>query len=51
VAGNINLFSKILSRANKINSILEFGANIGLNLIALKQLIPFGNFTAIEINE
>ncbi|MFA5010595.1 MAG: pseudaminic acid biosynthesis-associated methylase [Ignavibacteria bacterium] len=51
VAGNINLFSKILSRANKINSIVEFGANIGLNLIALKQLIPFGNFSAIEINK
>jgi len=51
VASNINLFSKILSRANKINSIVEFGASIGLNLIALKQLIPSGNFTAIEINE
>lgn len=51
VAGNINLFSKILDRANKINSIVEFGANIGLNLIALKQLIPFGKFSAIEINK
>lgn len=51
IAGNINLFSKILTRTNKINSIIELGSNIGLNLIALKQLIPSGKFNAVEINE
>jgi len=51
IAGNINLFSKILTRTNKINSIIELGANIGLNLIALKQLIPSGKFNAVEINK
>lgn len=51
VAGNINLFSKILTRTEKISSIIELGANIGLNLIALKQLVPFGKFNAVEINK
>ncbi|MHB8853414.1 MAG: pseudaminic acid biosynthesis-associated methylase [Ignavibacteriaceae bacterium] len=51
IAGNANLFSKILTRTNSIKSILEFGANIGLNLIALKQLLPNCIFSAVEINE
>jgi len=28
-----------MSRTNKINSIIEFGSNIGFNLLALKALI------------
>ena len=51
IAGNINLFSKILTRTNNVRSIIEFGANIGLNLIALKQLLPNCIFSAVEINE
>ena len=38
VVGNIALFAKILARTININSVLEFGANIGLNLKAIKQL-------------
>ncbi|MHB2153625.1 hypothetical protein ACX8XN_04415 [Calditrichota bacterium GD2] len=32
IAGNINLFSKIIMRTENVKSIMEFGANIGLNL-------------------
>jgi pseudaminic acid biosynthesis-associated methylase len=51
IAGNINLFSKILSHTRKIESVLEFGANIGMNLVALKQLLPVAKFSAVEINK
>lgn len=34
-----------------INSFLEFGANIGQNIIALKNLKPSSSFGAIEINK
>lgn len=50
IAGNINLFSQILSFTNGINNVLEFGANVGQNLIALKSLLPKSTFTAVEIN-
>ena len=50
IAGNLALFSKILSSAFPVRSVIEFGSNIGLNLIALKQLLPGADFSAIEIN-
>ncbi|NNM81510.1 MAG: pseudaminic acid biosynthesis-associated methylase [Burkholderiales bacterium] len=50
VAGNLALFSKILSASERVGSVIEFGANVGLNLIALKQLLPDAEFSAIEIN-
>jgi len=51
VAANTALFSKILSRTSNIQSVIEFGSNIGLNLIAIKQLLPEAELSAIEINE
>jgi len=51
VSANTALFSKILSRASNIKSVIEFGSNIGLNLIAIKQLLPEAELSAIEINE
>lgn len=51
VASNIALFSKIISKAPNINSIIEFGSNIGLNLRAIKNLLPSVELSAIEINE
>ena len=32
IAANTNLFSKVFSRTRGVESIIEFGANIGLNL-------------------
>jgi pseudaminic acid biosynthesis-associated methylase len=51
VAANIALFSKVLSRTSNIQSVIEFGSNIGLNLIAIKQLLPEAELSAIEIND
>ena len=38
-------------RTQGIQGVLELGANIGLNLIALKKLLPKSNLSAVEINE
>ena len=36
LASNLNFFSKSLSQVRDFNSCIEFGANIGMNLKALK---------------
>lgn len=51
IAANIALFSKIIAKAPHVNSVIEFGSNIGLNLKAIKQLLPTVNISAIEINQ
>lgn len=51
VASNFALFEKMLSGADRPSSVMEFGANIGLNLMALKQLLPHAELSAIEINQ
>ncbi len=50
LASNLNFFSKALSRAGKISTCLEFGANIGMNLKAIQLLYPEIEMKAIEIN-
>lgn len=50
IAANLALFSRILSTTQKIDSVLELGANIGLNLLALRQLLPSASLSAVEIN-
>ncbi len=50
VAANLSLFSRALGRAGRIGSCVEFGANIGLNLRALKLLYPEMSQYGIEIN-
>jgi len=51
LASNIALFSKILEKTSGITSVIEFGANIGMNILAMKQLLPFATFSGVEINE
>lgn len=51
LASNLNFFSKAFANAGKINSCLEFGANIGMNLKALKLLYPNIVLRGIEINK
>lgn len=51
LASNLNFFTKALERAGKINSCIEFGANIGMNLKALKLLYPSIFLNGIEINK
>ncbi len=50
LASNLSFFSKALKQAGKISSCLEFGANIGMNLRALKLLFPDMKQAGIEIN-
>lgn len=50
LASNLNFFTKALKQAGKISSCLEFGANIGMNLKALKLLYPDIDLKGVEIN-
>lgn len=49
-ASNLNFFAKALKGARDIQSCIEFGANIGMNIKALKLLYPGVDAHAIEIN-
>jgi spore coat polysaccharide biosynthesis protein SpsF len=52
LASNLHLFSIILERMTKPpKSVLEIGANIGMNIKALQALLPKTEFTGVEINE
>jgi spore coat polysaccharide biosynthesis protein SpsF len=51
IASNLALFAKVLARTRRVHSVIEFGANIGLNLIAIRQLLPDAKLSAVEINE
>jgi pseudaminic acid biosynthesis-associated methylase len=50
LASNLHFFSKALHAARGVGSCLEFGANIGMNLKALKLLRPGLDAHGIEIN-
>ena len=50
ISSNIHFLSNALRKGSRINSCIEFGSNIGNNLIALKYLIPDIELNAIEIN-
>ena len=51
VAANTALFSQILRRTLDVDSALELGSNIGLNLMALRDLLPNASLAAVEINQ
>lgn len=51
LASNLAFFSKGLYAARCIQSCIEFGANIGMNLEALKLLYPNIDLHGIEINQ
>ena len=51
IARRTAVFSKILSNTIDVQSIIEFGSNIGHNIYALKNLLPGCRLSAIEINE
>ena len=50
LASNLNFFARALQRAQGLQSCIEFGANIGMNLKALKLLYPSQETHAVEIN-
>ena len=51
IKGRKHLFRSALRTVGGITNALEFGANIGLNIRALKRLYPEINLSAIEINK
>jgi pseudaminic acid biosynthesis-associated methylase len=51
LASNLIFFSKALKQVGKVSTCIEFGANIGMNLQALKLLYPKIELKGIEINE
>jgi len=51
LASNIAFFCETLRNAEKPKTCIEFGANIGMNLRALKLLYPQQKQYAIEINK
>lgn len=50
LASNLDFFARALRCARAIGSCIEFGANIGMNLKALKLLYPALEVHGIEIN-
>ena len=51
LASNLNFFNDALSSCSTIQSCVEFGANIGMNLRALQLLFPGIHCSGIEINK
>jgi spore coat polysaccharide biosynthesis protein SpsF len=51
LASNLHFFSQALRSAGRVGSCVEFGANIGMNLRALKLLFPQIALSGIEIND
>jgi pseudaminic acid biosynthesis-associated methylase len=51
LASNLSFFSRTLSKAGILKSCVEFGANIGMNLRAIKLLYPNIELSAVEINQ
>jgi len=51
LATTLSFFSKALNKIGKPNTLIEFGANIGMNLKAIKLLFPNTNLYGIEINK
>jgi len=50
LASNLDFFSKALKSTGQLNTCFEIGANIGMNLRALKTLFPEINPFGLEIN-
>jgi spore coat polysaccharide biosynthesis protein SpsF len=51
LADTVALFSRILSRCPGSDSLIEFGANTGINLRAIRSLRPTMSLDAVEINQ
>jgi pseudaminic acid biosynthesis-associated methylase len=51
LASNLNFFNKALQYCKNLNSAIEFGANIGMNLKAIQLLLPQIELKGVEINQ
>ena len=51
LASNLNFFSKAFNQLGRPKSLVEFGANVGMNLRAIKLLFPNIELSGVEINK
>jgi pseudaminic acid biosynthesis-associated methylase len=52
LSSNVALFADIFSSIDKLpTSVMELGANIGMNIRAMQKLLPNTRFTGVEINK
>lgn len=51
IAAKINFFSQALRAAFNVYTVIDLGANRGLNANALKALLPTLNYTGVEIGD
>ncbi|AKV01152.1 hypothetical protein AKJ09_07815 [Labilithrix luteola] len=49
-AANLSFFGRVVARTTSVRSVLELGANRGLNLHALRELLPGVELAGCEIN-
>ena len=50
VASNTAFFSELCAKMQPIQSAIEFGSNVGMNLHAIRNVLPGAEISAIEIN-
>lgn len=51
LASNLSLFSRVLASTNpRPTRVLELGANIGMNYLALREILPELEFSGVEVN-
>ncbi len=51
IGAKLSFWTKVLSHAQQIKSVIEFGANIGLNLKAIRSILPEASLVGVEINK
>ena len=51
VKNNFFFFKKVFNKKIKINSLIELGPNVGLNIIALRKIFKNLRITGVEINK
>lgn len=51
IANKTALLARILANTGNVKTVIEFGCNVGLNLHALRHLLPGVTLTGVEINQ
>lgn len=49
-SANLNFFDEIFCSTKKVKTILELGSNVGMNILAINNLLPNSRTSAVEIN-
>lgn len=51
LSGKTAFYANVIREMERFDSCIEFGSNIGLNLLAIRSLLPKCELSAIEINQ